>query len=79
MGNKSSELKLAYRENPSNYELYDLVGPNGDGKLIDLVKIAQRTNDYTELDNYIQKHVSKYLYNDGKGELVNFRLPFYLL
>jgi hypothetical protein len=74
MGNRSSELKLAHKEDPSNFELYELIGRNGDGKLIDLVKAAQRTNDYTELDNCIQKNVGKYLYNDGKGELVNLRL-----
>ena len=54
----------------ANFGVYQLVGRKGEGKLIDLIKEASRTNNFTRLDEVIQTEVKAFMYNDGAGKMV---------
>jgi len=34
------------------------------------MRIANRTKDYTRIDELIHEHIPKFLYNNGKGKWV---------
>ncbi|XP_006816006.1 transient receptor potential cation channel subfamily V member 6-like [Saccoglossus kowalevskii] len=51
-------------------KLYDLVNLKGGGSLVDLMREARRSDDYSKLDEAIKREVPKYLYNDGDGEYI---------
>jgi hypothetical protein len=42
----------------------------GGGELVDVMRVANRTKDYTNIDALIREHIPKFLYNDGEGKLV---------
>ena len=74
MGNSVSNLPTksnqdSHLDSPE-YEIYELIGRKGDGKLIDTAKKANKTKNFNELDEYIQTQVSSFLYNDGEGKMV---------
>ena len=42
----------------------------GGGEFIDVMRVANRTKDYTQIDALIREHIPKFLYNNGEGKLV---------
>ncbi|ESO92828.1 hypothetical protein LOTGIDRAFT_216486 [Lottia gigantea] len=77
MGN-AAPVSREVKNQGQGQELYDLVNMKGGGTLIELMKKARETNDYTELDTEIDKIGEKYLYEDKDcsitvSELINFR------
>ncbi|XP_035828047.1 transient receptor potential cation channel subfamily V member 5 isoform X2 [Aplysia californica] len=50
--------------------LYQLVDLKGGGELVDLMKVARWTKNYTELDQKIQTEVAPFLYDGGKGRYI---------
>lgn len=73
MGNNSSsserqKTKLVDYENIP--DVYKIVDPKGGGELVDLALLAYQTKDMSRVDDYIKQEVSKYLLNNGNGELV---------
>ena len=81
MGNRKSDTA----EEKSNTDfkviqtnsIYKLIDQNGGGDLVDLMRIALKSNDFTGVDEFIKKNVSPSLFNYGEGQMVSF-LKFYL-
>ena len=70
--------KLEHQFESTEVGIYQFVGRKGEGKLIDLVREASRTNNFTRLDEIIQTEVRAFMYNDGAGKMVfNFRLYYF--
>lgn len=66
------ELKRFLTPDP---DFYDLVNESGGGELVELMKTALQTNDFTLIDQTISEKVGKYLYNDGLGDyVINLKL-----
>ena len=77
MGNTTSDVNdslKAQADSENGPELYRLINVAGTGKLPALMKTAQQTKNYDELDEFIKTEVVKYLYNEGKGAQVNRKL-----
>ncbi|CAF0724642.1 unnamed protein product [Brachionus calyciflorus] len=76
MGNSSSNKleknKIEFDDDQSKPEIYSIIDKNGNGELVELAILAQRTRDFSRVDEYIRTNCSKYILNDGKGE----NLPF---
>jgi hypothetical protein len=53
-----------------SYPIYDMIGPSGGGKLVDLMKIALKSNDFRRVDEFIKKEVAPFLINNGEGQMV---------
>lgn len=51
-------------------KLYTLLDLKGGGELVECMKRAQWTKNYTELDEMILREVPKFLYNGGEGKKV---------
>ena len=43
----------------------------GGGLLIDLMKEASKTKDFSQVDEAIHTKVPPYLYNDGQGKMIH--------
>ena len=54
-------------------DLYEYVDLIGGGKLVDLMKKANRTKNYEELETYIKLHLPRFLYNNGEGKRVSVK------
>lgn len=73
MGNTTSDVNdnlKAQADSEHGPELYKLMNVNDGGILTNMMKQALKSKDYTELDDFIQNEVVKYLYNEGNGENV---------
>jgi hypothetical protein len=46
----------------------------GGGEFIDVMRVANRTKDYTQIDAMIREIIPKFLYNGGEGKLVENNL-----
>ena len=47
--------------------------------MVEVMRVANRTKDYTQIDLLIREHIPRFLYNDGEGKLVgreNDCVPF---
>ncbi len=52
----------------------------GGGEFIDVMRLANRTKDYTQIDALIREHIPRFLYNNGEGKLVgNLKTGFFLI
>ncbi|CAG5117325.1 unnamed protein product [Candidula unifasciata] len=51
-------------------KLYQLVDLKGGGDLVELMKKARWTKNYTEVDDRIKTEVRQFLYNEGEGKLI---------
>jgi len=73
MGNSKSNLphKIAHHIEAHDHEIYQLIGRKGEGLLIDLVKQANRSKNYMELDECIKTKVKEFMYNGGEGKMVS--------
>ena len=80
MGNSKSNLpaKIDHHIEAHGFEIYQLIGRKGEGKLVDLVKKANRTKNFVELDECIRTDVKAFLYNDGEGKMVYIKILFIL-
>ncbi len=80
MGNKESNEKinrqnldiasLQVEELKECPEIYKVIGLKQGGELVQLMKMAQKSKDYSKVDEYISTKCSQYLYKDGAGEMV---------
>lgn len=52
-------------------DFYRLVNDSGGGELVELMKNALKTKDFSLVDKTIKEKVVKYLYNDGRGDYVS--------
>jgi hypothetical protein len=48
----------------------------GGGEFIDVMRVANRTKDYTQIDAMIRDIIPKFLYNDGEGKSVGNNFVF---
>jgi hypothetical protein len=71
---KSKNTDLLYE----TYPIYDIIGPSGGGKLVDLMKLALKSNDFRSVDEFIKKEVAPFLINNGEGQMVCEKLHFVL-
>ena len=79
MGNNKSELleKKSSKNDflcSEDYPIYELINSKGRGKLVDLMKTALKSNDFTQVDKLIKKEVPYFLINNGDGEMVGLNL-----
>ena len=76
--NRSSHSKHLAKSKLEDYEnvpdLHRIINPKGGGELVDLAWSAHQMKSYNKIDDYIRQEVSKYLLNDGKGEMVGIIL-----
>ena len=59
-------------------EIYDLIDLFGGGQLVEMAKVAIKSNDFSELDRTIKDTLPKYLYNKGQGQFVSTEEKDYL-
>lgn len=52
-------------------EMYNFIDLKGGGELVELMKKANRTKNYHELDEKIRNELKQFLYNDGEGKTVH--------
>jgi transient receptor potential cation channel subfamily V protein 5 len=52
-------------------EIYHIIGDKGGGELVEIAKRAHFEKNLDNVDEYIVKNLPKYLYNDGKGEMIS--------
>ena len=76
MDSRASNSGIDLSIKTQEYEIYELIGRDDKGVLMDLTRNAVKGNSFKELDEFIEKHIVKYLYNDGAGKMVIF-LTFY--
>ncbi|CAF0818866.1 unnamed protein product [Rotaria sp. Silwood1] len=74
MGNTTSEVasgvKAQINSGGQGPELYRFVDMTGGGEFVEVMRVANRTKDYTQIDALIREHIPRFLYNDGEGKLV---------
>ena len=74
MGNTTSEVasgvKAQVNSDGQGPELYRFTDMKGGGEFVDVMRVANRTKDYTQIDGLIREHIPKFLYNDGEGKCV---------
>ncbi|XP_068237254.1 transient receptor potential cation channel subfamily V member 5 [Palaemon carinicauda] len=69
MGNTESSVTSGVKAQANAVvEIYSLVDLNGGGELVDLMKKATKTKEYSELDETIKSKMPKYMYNAGEGK-----------
>ena len=78
MGNTNTTVTSGVKEQAAggtevSRKLYKFINLTGSGELVDLMKKANRTKDYTELDHRIREGLRPFLYNGGNGRLVHIR------
>ncbi|KAI3383722.1 hypothetical protein SNEBB_005561 [Seison nebaliae] len=74
MGNSTSDVAAGVRAQANSDgagpELYNYVTLSRNTDLIAITRKAQRTKDFTEVDNIIENEVCRFLYKDGKKQKV---------
>ncbi|XP_069188418.1 transient receptor potential cation channel subfamily V member 5 [Procambarus clarkii] len=69
MGNTESSVTSGVKAQANAVvEIYSLVDLNGGGELVELMKKANKTKDFSELDETIRSKIPKYIYNGGEGK-----------
>ena len=43
---------------------------SGGGDLVEMMKVASKTKNYAEVDDFIVNRLGHYMYNNGEGRLV---------
>ena len=54
-------------------KMYEFIDAKGGGSLTELMKKANRTKNYKELDETIKEGLKQFLYNDGEGKIVHIQ------
>ncbi|XP_025425861.1 transient receptor potential cation channel subfamily V member 5 isoform X2 [Sipha flava] len=72
MGNTESNVASGVKKqvDTSSLQIYNLVDLKGCGLLVDLMKKAVQTKNFTELDIAIKTQVEPMLYNKGEGRMI---------
>ncbi|XP_037076817.1 transient receptor potential cation channel subfamily V member 5-like [Pollicipes pollicipes] len=72
MGNTDSAVASGVKKQagPTTQDVYKFVDIKGGGELVEMMKVASKTKNYTEVDDFIQNRVVNYLYNGGQGRLI---------
>ena len=74
MGIRKSDLAVKSSKHDfmslENYEIYEIISPNGGGLLVDLMKTALKFDNYVEVDTFIRREVVKFLMKNGEGDMV---------
>ncbi|XP_074641363.1 transient receptor potential cation channel subfamily V member 5-like [Tubulanus polymorphus] len=72
MGNAESQVASGIKAqvDSGQRKLYRLISLKGDGELVTLMKVANRTKDYSILDEKIRTEVRPFLYNGGAGKWI---------
>ena len=75
MGNKTSSniTSGVKKQAAGETRMYKFLDLKGGGELVELMKIANRTKSYKELDARIKEGLTPLLYNDGEGKMVHIR------
>lgn len=77
MGNTDSNVTNAVRQQAAGegnrFALYSFIDANGGGKLVELMKKANRTRNYKELDDCIDNEMKPFFYNEGAGKMVHVK------
>ncbi|KAG7169642.1 Transient receptor potential cation channel subfamily V member 5-like [Homarus americanus] len=69
MGNTESSVTSGVKAQANSVvEIYSLVDLNGGGELVELMKKANKSKEYSELDETIRSKIPKYVYNGGDGK-----------
>lgn len=79
MGNKPSTKeinKILFDDDLEKPDIYSFISKKGNGKLVELAILANRTKDFSRLDDFIKNDCQKFLINCGKGENVKFIIFF---
>ncbi|CAF1428841.1 unnamed protein product [Adineta ricciae] len=74
MGNTTSEVasgvKAQINTGGQGPELYRFVDMTGGGEFVEVMRVANRTKDYAQIDTLIKQQIPKFLYNGGEGKLI---------
>lgn len=76
MGNKlDTNVTSGVKEQASGgtKKMYNFVDAKGNGELVELMKKANRTKNFKELDDRIREGLRPFLYNNGEGKIVHIR------
>ena len=74
MGNTSSDVNdslKAQADSGADVEMFKILNFGSEGALEVLMKEASKTKDFKQVDKYLKTEVSKFLYNEGRGESVS--------
>lgn len=73
-GNLSSTVASGIKDQAAGTTpIYQFLDLKGGGELVELMKKANRTKNYKELDERIKEGLRPYLYNDGEGKRIHIR------
>ena len=74
MGNINSNVTSGVKEQAAGqtkkFKLYQYLDMKGGGELVELMKKANKTKNYVELDETIKEGLKQFLYNEGNGKKV---------
>ena len=51
--------------------MYELISTTGGGELVELLKEATKTKDFSTVEIRIRETITPFLYNEGKGKIVH--------
>ena len=73
MGNTNSNVTSGVKDQASGVtkKLYNFIDLQGGGELVHLMKKANRTKNYFELDRRIREGLLPFLYNGGNGRIAH--------
>ena len=57
--------------------IYKVINNRGKGELVELMREAQKSGKYTHVDDYIRDVFPTFLFKNGDGEKVRFRILIY--
>ena len=72
MGNTNTNVTSGVKDqaNSGSKKQYSLINSTGGGELVELMKKANRTKNFKEIDEAILEKVKPFLYNEGRGKYV---------
>ena len=71
MGNTHTQVTSGIKKQAAGMtEMYNFTDLKGGGELVELMKKANRTKNYRELDDKIRNELKRFLYRDGAGKVV---------
>ena len=72
MGNTHTQVTSGIKKQAEGKrEIYKYTDLKGGGELVELMKKANRTKNYQELDDKIRDELKRFLYDDGKGKIIH--------
>ena len=72
MGNTHTHVANSIKKQAAGMtKMYNFIDLKGGGELVELMKKANRTKNYHELDEKIRNELKQFLYNDGEGKTVH--------